>query len=189
MEYYKILNERMNHNGFQYQLGLNVDTKEFKPEGSCQEGGLYFTTKEHLFRFFEFGIYIADISLCSALLDESDSLLYKDPRGDKLKTNKFIITKITLIKDHELGKLFVKQKSNATSSKIDVSKLIENKEYLEAVKQNGLALEYIENQTDEICMEAVKQNCWALQFVKNQTHKIILEASKRDWRCIKMCMK
>lgn len=183
MEYYKILNERMNHNGFIYKLGLNVDTKEFKPEGSCQEGGLYFTTKEHLFRFFEFGIYIADISLCA------DSLLYKDPRGDKFKANKFIITKITLIKDHELGKLFVKQKSNATSSKIDVSNLISSKNYLDAVKQNGLSLEHIEEQTEEICMEAVKQNCWALQFVKNQTHKIILEASKRDWRCIKMCMK
>jgi len=28
---------------------------------------------------------------------------------------------------------------------------------LEAVKQNGYALKYVENQTEEICLEAVKQ--------------------------------
>ena len=43
---------------------------------------------------------------------------------------------------------------------------------LEAVKQNGYALEYVENQTEEICFEAVKQNGRALQFVKNQTENI-----------------
>ena len=38
----------------------------------------------------------------------------------------------------------------------------------------------LKNQTDEICLEAVKQNGFALQFVKNQTDKICMEAVKQD---------
>ncbi len=37
---------------------------------------------------------------------------------------------------------------------------------LEAVKQIGYALEYVENQTEQICLEAVKQDGDALQFVE-----------------------
>ena len=47
---------------------------------------------------------------------------------------------------------------------------------LEAVKQNGCALNYVKEQTDDICLEAVKQNGYALQFVKNHTDEICLEA-------------
>ena len=55
-----------------------------------------------------------------------------------------------------------------------------NKKDLEAVKENGLALEYVQNQTPEICMEAVKQNGWALQFVKNQTPELCMTAVKEN---------
>jgi hypothetical protein len=43
---------------------------------------------------------------------------------------------------------------------------------LEVVKQNGLALKYVKEQTDEICLAAVQQNNKALQYVKDQTSKI-----------------
>ena len=43
---------------------------------------------------------------------------------------------------------------------------------LEAVKQNGYALIYVENQTDEIFLEAVRQDENALQYVATQTEKI-----------------
>ena len=45
---------------------------------------------------------------------------------------------------------------------------------MEAVKQNGWALEYVKNQTNEICFEAVRQNGLALKFVKNPTKKMCL---------------
>jgi len=51
---------------------------------------------------------------------------------------------------------------------------------LEAVKQNGLALQFIEKQTYEICLEAVKQNGLALQFIEKQTYEICLEAVKQN---------
>ena len=39
---------------------------------------------------------------------------------------------------------------------------------LEAVKNNGLNLEYVKNQTKELCLEAVKQNGYALYFVNTK---------------------
>lgn len=51
---------------------------------------------------------------------------------------------------------------------------------LKRVQRNGLSLEHesIAYQTPEICLAAVKQNGLALQFVWNQTPKICLEAIK-----------
>ena len=37
---------------------------------------------------------------------------------------------------------------------------------VEEVKQNGLALKYMQEQTEQICLEAVKQNGLALKFVQ-----------------------
>ena len=44
-------------------------------------------------------------------------------------------------------------------------------EALEAVKQNGYALQYVKEQTEEICLEAVKQDGYALQFVDESIFK------------------
>lgn len=51
---------------------------------------------------------------------------------------------------------------------------------LEAVKQDGLALQYVKNQTEKICLEAVKENGDALEFVKNQTLQICGEDVNRS---------
>ena len=57
--------------------------------------------------------------------------------------------------------------------------------HLEAVKENGYALRYIKNQTEEICLEAVKEEGYALQYVKNQTEEICLEAVKQNGYALK----
>ena len=58
-------------------------------------------------------------------------------------------------------------------------------EFIEAVKQNGLALKYVKKQTNELCLEAVKQNGCALQYVKIQTSEICLEAVKQNINSLK----
>jgi len=45
-------------------------------------------------------------------------------------------------------------------------KNLSGKEALEAVKENGYALQYVINQTPEICLEAVKEDGNALRYVK-----------------------
>jgi len=62
---------------------------------------------------------------------------------------------------------------------LTTKKCLAGKEALEAVKQDGYALRYVKDQTEEICIEAVKQYGNALQFVKDQTEEICLEAVKQ----------
>jgi hypothetical protein len=61
--FFKITNAKENHNGFQYVDGLNILDKEFQEEGSCVEGGLYFTDVQHIFDFLDYGIYLREIIL------------------------------------------------------------------------------------------------------------------------------
>jgi hypothetical protein len=51
---------------------------------------------------------------------------------------------------------------------------------LSAVKRFGFALSHVKDQTDEICLAAVEQTGYALQLVKNQTEEICLAAVKND---------
>lgn len=55
---------------------------------------------------------------------------------------------------------------------------------MEAVKQDGRALKYVKEQIPEICMEAVKQNGWALEYVREQTPEICLEAVKQGGKAL-----
>lgn len=48
-------------------------------------------------------------------------------------------------------------------------------EDLERVKQDWRNLQYIENQTNEVCIEAVMQNPRAIDYVKNKTPEIYLK--------------
>lgn len=70
------------------------------------------------------------------------------------------------------------QHISKTPELLKVIKQRSYKENLDIIKLNGLALEYIDEQTEEICMEAVKQNGKALKFVKIKTEKIYKEAIK-----------
>ena len=55
-----------------------------------------------------------------------------------------------------------------------------NKKDLKTVKRNGLKLQYVEEQTPEICIAAVKQNGYALQYVKEQSPELCMEAVKQN---------
>ena len=56
---------------------------------------------------------------------------------------------------------------------------------LDMVMEDGMRLEYIKNQTKEICLAAVMVNAWALQFVKEQTSEICMAAMKRNGYALK----
>lgn len=51
-----------------------------------------------------------------------------------------------------------------------------NKETLEWVKNSGTDLQYVKEQTPEICMAAIKQSEWALKYVKEQTSELCMTA-------------
>ena len=82
--YYKITNKKENHRGLQYHDGLVVDPKPFNsnPIFSCVEGGIYFSTKEYIHRFLEYGCWIRPIRI------PKDAKVIVDPSGDKYRADK-----------------------------------------------------------------------------------------------------
>jgi hypothetical protein len=62
----------------------------------------------------------------------------------------------------------------------DIFSIWPETEQLLDVTKDGLLLEYIDNQTEKVCIDAVKEDPYALQFVKKQTPEICLVAVKRD---------
>jgi len=53
-------------------------------------------------------------------------------------------------------------------------------ESLKAVQQEGYALQYVNNQTDQVCLAAVQENGNALQYVNNQTEELCLSAVQEN---------
>ena len=56
---------------------------------------------------------------------------------------------------------------------------------LKLVKQDGMLLKNIENQTRELCLEAVKQNGLAIQFAQHQNEMIYLSAVSQNGLSLK----
>jgi len=64
--------------------------------------------------------------------------------------------------------------------KIEPFDNVNNEFWYKIIKYDGLALEYVKEQSEELCLKAVMKNGHTLLFVKEQTEKICLEAVKQD---------
>ncbi len=53
-------------------------------------------------------------------------------------------------------------------------------DYMREIKRNGLFLQHMKEQTDEICLIAVNNDGLALKYVKEQTEEICTEAVKEN---------
>ena len=177
-KFMKCVNNNFDHHGFKYKLGLNVDTQKFYPYGSCESGGLYFTTSDFIDKFYICGLNIAIIELCH------DAEFYIDPTGYKYKTNKFIITEF-LPQTEKICKSAVKQYGMTLQF---VNEQIEEICKL-AVIQNGYALQFVREQTEEICKLAVQRVGYALQYVKDQTEEICKLAVKQNGNALQLVKK
>ena len=165
MDYIKLTTENNTHNGYQYKEGLNCLDGEFNNEKICGSGGLYFCRKEDSYKLINYNdkvmYYIWDVELCE------DSKIVD--MGDKLKTDKFILSNKRSIWDNkELCKLSVSENGNALEfvkpefMSYEICKL--------AVQQSGYALQYVipELMTDEICKLAVQRDGYALKYVPSK---------------------
>ena len=56
-QFYRPLRNNLNHNGFQWKIGLNIDTQPFDPTGTCKSGGLFFQNFQHLPKYLMAGRY------------------------------------------------------------------------------------------------------------------------------------
>jgi hypothetical protein len=156
--YYKLLLPDLTHYGFIYTEGLNVLDQPFNPDSDCGRGGLYFSDLDNIFKWLHIYAYNPDLLIACVRLPEDAQVISIDGCKKKYKSDKIILSNI--------------QRLDCMLSDPVIC--------MEAVKQDGLALQFVKEQTDLICMEAVKQDCLALQFVKEQTDLICMEAVKQD---------
>jgi hypothetical protein len=63
LELVKILNDKENHYGFQYNEGKNEDDKKFNPYDECMMGGLYFTNTNEFWHFSHFGNHYRQVTV------------------------------------------------------------------------------------------------------------------------------
>jgi flagellar biosynthesis/type III secretory pathway chaperone len=158
-KFYKFLKNDLKHYDFQYELGLNIDTKPFNPNNTCSEGGLYFCeeSKCHMY-WMSYGNKLAFIEI------PNDARVYIE--NDKFKADKLVITEVSDFKDVSDGFWISILSKDGNALKYVKEQTYEI--YKLAVQQDGYSLEYVEEQTEEICKLAVQQDGYSLEYVREQ---------------------
>ena len=140
----KLTNHSCNHNGMEYEDGLNEDILDFNPVNKCVAGGLYFCDVDSFGRWTYYGgekmTYVWDVTI------PADASVVVMANG-KFKCNKFILSNKRSIWDND-------------------------QLCYRAVTTNGFALKFAENKTEALCLRAVKQSGWNIRFVENQTEEM-----------------
>ena len=178
--YFKILNTKMNHHGFQYKEGLNIDTVPFNPKGDCEPGGLYFTDEEHIIDYLSFGTLIANVEI------PFDAQIYKN--GTSWKADKIIISNIRPITEFELS-LSPSELIKYIGQYDFMLQFVKEKDQtpelcLLSVMQNGYNIKFVKKQTPELCFTAINQNGFAIKYVREQTPELCLLAVKQSFRTL-----
>jgi hypothetical protein len=93
LELYKILNYDEKHYNYQYCTGLNILKEQFNSnkKADCGPGGLYFTQKDYISYFKNYGKYVRKVSLP---WDDKDFKIVMIDGGLKFRANKIILDKI-----------------------------------------------------------------------------------------------
>jgi len=55
------------------------------------------------------------------------------------------------------------------------------------LRDDGLKLHYITEQTEELCLVAIKQNPLAIKYVTKQTELMVKEVIMQDWELLRYC--
>ncbi len=100
-KYFKITDKSNTHNGFVYKTGLNIDTMPFSETGSCCPGGLYFTTKDNIHDFYDYGHDLRKVDLPT---HRSDFKMVPD--GKKFRANMIILSEPYSLVDPYTYELF-----------------------------------------------------------------------------------
>ena len=205
-QYFRLTNEEERHREFQYKDGLNVDTNKFHPYGECEGGGLYFFSRQEMWKYQKHthGVHwVREVTLpddAKVHLEDGKRKADRfvlgprqrfDPyafftqnytRDEKLKTVKKSGYSIRWFVDSATDemKLEAVKKDGDSIQYFGDSATDEMK--LEAVKQNGHSIyHFVDSATDEMKLEAVKQNGDSIQyFVNSATEEMKLEAVKQN---------
>lgn len=153
-----------NYNNFKYELGLITNTEDWDPRGDS--GGLYFTCEDYIYDYFT--------GACNSLENDFyESNLFLSRNDDK-------IAFIELLDDQDIWIGYTECKTNSFIVKniMSMHNYINQMQYdnpnkfLLFMKQYPHALQYVENQSTDICESAIRCDPMAIRHVKNQTEEM-----------------
>jgi hypothetical protein len=182
--YFKCVASDYTHHNFKYKLGYNKDILPFNNKEDCVAGGLYFTNRQYIKLYEDFGPRLAivrtfqDSQVVNCGTKFKSDKIYIDAFVDPANIDRIYIDNPS-DNDIAIFPLNIQKKVNPTYNqcllavsinglvlKYIPKHLVNNELITCAVKQNGLALQYVDynKKTDEICRLAIIQNPNALQF-------------------------
>lgn len=185
--YVILLANNFRSNSYEIKIGYNEITDEWNDDVKTKTGGFIFCKRKNaaLFLCEDDYKYLGEIDIpddariiSNDILIKSDKIVLKEAKdiydGDWCgvdlefdhKINK-IVFKYLRAQRQKLMLFVIKQNGLNLEIYYDGEDMT-NELCLEAVKENGLALQFVKKQTEEICREAVKQNSEAIQFVHEE---------------------
>jgi len=185
-QYFRLTNEEERHRGFQYKDGLNVDTNKFHPYGKCQQGGLYFFSREEMWKYLSYinGAdkvhWVREVTLpdyAKVHLEDGKRKADRFVLGPRQRFDPYAFFTQNYTRDEKLKAI----KKSGYSIRWFVDSATDEMK-LEAVKRNGDSIYHFANSaTDEMKLEAVKQDGYSIRYFVNSATdemKAIAEANK-----------
>jgi len=105
--YFKLLNKKENHHGFQFKTGLNIDNIPFNSDKNqkCASGGIYFSKSQDILEWVKFTSYwIREV----VIPDDANVIEFED----KLRADKVILKKRMSLSDVKTWKHLIKHGVN-----------------------------------------------------------------------------
>lgn len=155
------------HNNYEWHDGENVDILPFEANGKCQKGGLYFTTLNQLLYYLAAGEYLGDYWVVTLTVDDNEDV-WQEPNG-KWKAHRVMVTSMTRIKDMPEEVLYQMATSFLQSHychQFEPFNLDEREKlWCKLLELRPHYLQFVRNQTYEMCQTSVIFNCGLIQFI------------------------
>lgn len=197
VDLYKITNFEENHNGFQFNDGLNIDHLEFNPEKECKSGGIYFCQLIDVLRWINYG-NIKGCYIRKVKLDDEENVYIEI---NKFKAKQIYLEPRVLIPDFLTKEICLNIVKHDGNSVMYLPKnILENKSlcsiYIEAIKQNAYVIsnvpDFVKNEiSDDLWLEIVCKQGNLLEYVpenivdKNIYKNICINAVKNNGYAIR----
>ena len=179
IQLYKLTREDNNHNGLQFKEGLNKDILPWNISESCSKGGIYTTPIDCFYKW----LFYSEMSMYwrwKVTIPDEAKVFIED--NQKVKVDQLILSECIPIcemkewEDLNIQLEAVEENGYAIQFISNPSEQVQ----LEAVKQNGYAIYNIKNPSEQVQLEAVKQNGCAIAYIKTPSEQIQLEAVKQN---------
>lgn len=207
---YELYNIAVSNNGISLKHVLNQNYKLcYNAINTYNNNTTLYIPNQHPFRYIDFNILSDDeifkLSLLSIKKDpriiiyfnkdiDNLSLINKNRLINFNKSKLFYLYKKSIFNNNSCIKYIIPEHQTihlcllCLKNDIHNLKLIHNKSeklYIKIVKKNGLYLEYLNYQTDDICYHAIINNLNAFKFVKNITYNLCTKLIDNNYNIIK----